>query len=267
MVIAARRTTARGRYLAVLCLLLGGGSASAQELRAIFHLPLQLMDLSLADDTLSGVQLLMQPSTRSKQGKSEGLVWLRFHPDTVLEWINGAALALRVPAPNAQADGIQWSRALLPRGGSGAVAVGRERKKGKLQKGHWLAIADSIAGWRAEMDGAEADSLLKLLLLVGSRSRVDTIGTAALEAFATDTPVSVIHQPVPRSVHNRSGRVVMTYVVQADGTVDVGSVVAYLASDPALVPLALEVLRRSRFNPARREGRPVRQLMRQTMVW
>lgn len=226
------------------------------------------MDLSLAADTLSGVQILMQPSMRSKQGKeSEGLVWLRFHPDTVLQWINGAALALRVPAPNAQADGIQWSRVLLPRGGNGAVAVGRERKKGKLQKGHWLAIADSTAGWRAEMDGEEADSLLKLLLLVGSQSRVDTTDAAVPEAYATDVPVSVIHQPSPKSIHNRVGRVVMTYVVQVDGTVEEGSVVAYLASDPALIPLAVEVLRRSRFNPARRGGLPVRQLVRQTMVW
>lgn len=234
----------------------------------IFHLPLQLMDLSLAADTISGVQILMQPSMRSKQGKeSKGLVWLRFHPDTLLEWINGAALALRVPAPNAQSDGIQWSRALPPRGGSGAVAVGRERKKGKLQKGHWLAIADSAAGWRAEMDSVAADSLLKLLLLVGSQSRVDTTDTAAPEAFETEVPASVLHQPTPKSIHHRAGRVVMTYVVQADGTVQEGSVVAYLVSDPALVPLAVEVLRRSRFNPARRGGRPVRQLVRQTMVW
>ena len=188
-------------------MLLGGASASAQEPRAIFHLPLRLMDLSLAADTLSGVQILMQPSMRSKQGKeSEGLIWLRFHPDTVLEWINGAALALRVPAPNAQSDGIQWSRALLPRGGNGAVAVGRERKRGKLQKGHWLAIADSTDGWRAERNGAEADSLLKLLLR-GEPVSIDTTDTAA-PSLRDRRTCSVIHQPTPRSIHNRAGRVV-----------------------------------------------------------
>jgi hypothetical protein len=254
--------------MVILGLLLCAGTASAQHVRTIFHLPLQLMDLSFAADTGSGVHILMQPSVRSKQGReANALVWLRFHPDTVLEWINGAATALRVAAPNAQADGIQWSRTLQPRGGHGAIAVGRVRKKGKLQKGHWLAIADSTTGWRAEMDGSDADSLLKLLLVVGSQSGLDTTTAAALEADRVDVPVTVIHQPTPKWVPNRTGRVVMTYVVKADGAVEEGSMVAYLVSDPALIPLAMDVLRGSRFTPARKGGQPVRQLVLQTMVW
>lgn len=226
------------------------------------------MDVRLAADTASGVHILMQPSGRSKQGKEPNtLVWLRFHPDTVLEWINGAAMALRVPAPSAQSDGIQWSRALSPREGNGAISVGRVRKKGKLQKGHWLAIADSTTGWRAEMDGAEADSLLTLLLLVGSRSRVDTSDASALEAFRTDEPAKIIHQPAPKRLPDGEGRVALAYVVNAEGHVEEGSMVAYLVSDAALVPLAVEILRGSRFLPAQRRGRPVRQLVRQTLVW
>jgi hypothetical protein len=271
MVITGLRRIPRAAGLATLGLVWAGGTASAQEIRTNYHLPLHLMDLSFAADTSSGVHLLMVPSMRSTQGREPGgLVWLRFHPDTVLEWINHAALALRVPAPNAQADGVQWSRVLPSRTGGGAVAVGRERRKGKLQKGHWLAIADSIAGWRAEMGGADADSLLKLLLLVGSRSRVDTNGTAALEADRVDVPVSVIHQPALKGTGTPSrvlGRVVMAYVVTADGSVEEGSMVAYLVSNPSLVPLAMEVVRDSRFRPAQRGGRPVRQLVYQTMTW
>ena len=172
-----RRIPTEVRRIA-LGLLWVGGTVSAQEIRSTYRLSLRLMHLSFRADTVSGLQVLMRPSERSKQSK-EALVSLRFHPDTVLEWINHAAVALRVLAPNAPADGIQWSRALLPREGKGAIAVGRERRKGKLQKGHWLAIADSTTGWRAEMDGADADSLLKLLLLAGSQSRVDTTGPAA----------------------------------------------------------------------------------------
>ena len=153
---------------------------SVQESRTTYRLSLRLMDLGFTADTISGLQVLMRPSARSKQSTEPSvLVSLRFHPDTVLEWINHAAVALRVPAPNAPAEGIQWSRALLPREGKGAIAVGRERRKGRLQKGHWLAIADSASGWRAEMDGADADSLLKLLLQAASQSRVDTTGPAA----------------------------------------------------------------------------------------
>jgi hypothetical protein len=155
MVIAGLRRIPPALRLAALGLLWVGGTVSAQGIRTTYHLSLRLMDLSFTADTVSGLQVLMRPSVRSKQSKEPNpLVSLRFHPDTVLEWINHAAMVLRVPAPNAQADGIQWSRALLPWKGNGA-------------------IADSIAGWRAEMDGADADSLLKLLMLVGSQSRVD----------------------------------------------------------------------------------------------
>jgi len=171
MVIAGLRRIPPAARLAALGLLWAGGAVPAQELRTNYHLSLRLMDLSFAADTMSGVQVSMRPSARSKQSQAANvLVLLRFHPDTVLEWINHAALALRVPAPNAPADGIQWSRALPSRTGRGALAMGRERRKGKLQKGHWLAIADSATGWRAEMDATDADSLLKLLLLVGSQS-------------------------------------------------------------------------------------------------
>jgi hypothetical protein len=235
----------------------------------MFQLPLRLMDLSFAADTSTGLHILMQPSVRSKQAQDpDGLVWLRFHPDTVLEWINGAAQALQVPAPNARADGIQWSRVLLPLGGRGAVSVGRERKQGKLQKGHWLAIADSLTGWRAEMDRQEADSLLKLLLAVGSRAYVATGEAAVLEAEAVDQQAAMIdQQTLPKLPGGRKGRVALSYVVGADGVVEPGTAVAYVVSDPDLAPLALVVVRSWRFNPARKGGLPVRQLVRQSIVW
>ena len=185
IVIAGLRRIPRAACLAAIGLLWVGGTLSAQENRTKYRLSLRLMDLSFAADTISGLRIEMRPSARSKQStEPNALVSLWFHPDTVLEWINHAASALRVAAPNAPADGIQWSRALLPREGKGAIAVGRERRKGRLQKGHWLAIADSTTGWRAGMDGADADSLLKLLLLAGSQSRVDTTYATAFLTFS-----------------------------------------------------------------------------------
>ena len=183
IVIAGLRWIATAARLAAVGLLWVGGTLSAQEPRTNHRLSLRLMDLSFAADSISGLLVEMRPSARSKQSQ-EALVSLRFHPDTVLEWINHAAVALRILAPNAPADGIQWSRALLPRDGKGAIAVGRERRKGKLQKEHWLAVADSTTGWRAEMDGADADSLLNLLLLAGSQSRVDTTDATAFLTFS-----------------------------------------------------------------------------------
>ncbi len=243
------------------------GPAAAQAPRAIVGFPLRLMDLSFAADTIAGLHVLMQPSAGSKEGHDkEGLVWLRFDPDTVLEWLNSAAAALRVPVPDARADGIQWSRPLTPLNRHGALALGRERKKGKLQNTHWIAVADSSTGWRAELTGAEADSLLRLFLNLGTQSRFDTTSAAPYDETRVDSPVSVLHQPLPR-YHGKAGRVVAQYVVGESGAADTASFVAFLASDRDLIPDAWEVLRRSRFRPALVRGKPVRQLVYQSIVW
>jgi hypothetical protein len=247
-----------------LCLSAG---AAAQSPRTVVSFPLRLIDLSLAADTVSGLQVLMQPSVHSKEGREKGgLVWLRFDPDTVLEWLNSAAAALRAPVPSAPADGIQWSRTLTPRDRNGALALGRERRKGKLAKTHWFAIADSVTGWRAELSGTEADSLLQLLLNLGTQSRLDTSATAPFDEARVDVPVSIVHQPVPQ-VRGRTGRVVATFVVDESGKADPATFVAFLASDPKLIPDAWELLRASRFTPARRGGQPVRQLVSQVIAW
>jgi hypothetical protein len=61
--------------------------------------------------------------------------------------------------------------------------------------------------------------------------------------------------------------VVAQYVVGTDGTVEPGSFVALLTSDKGLVSEAWAILRDSRFRPAQRNGRPVRQWMQQVIAW
>jgi len=264
-----RRTDAMPRWrgtIAAVALLVGVPSAAhAQRPGPIFQLPLELADLGVAADTISGVAVIMQPSVTSKQ-KKDGYVWLRFLPDSALEWINSAVAAIRTPVTAAQSEGIQWSRTLVPMNGRGAMALGRSRKQGNLQKTHWLAIADSATGWRFEMTGAQADSLLHLLLSAAAQSRIDTTDSAPLDEFRTDIPVHVVHQPrlVPRE---RAGRVLAQWVVGVDGLMESGSFLAVLTSDPALTDEALEIVRRSRFRPAERGGKPVRQLVEQMFSW
>ncbi len=240
--------------------------AEAQSVRAVASVRLRLLDLSFVADSLRGVQVLMQPLIASRKTREkQAVVWLRFDPDTVLAWLNSAAAALRIPVPDAPDKGIQWSRTLTPLGGQGGLSLGRERKQGKLDETRWLAIADS-AGWRAELTGAEADSLLQLMLTFGMQSRLDTASTAPYERERVDAPALVLHQPVPR-VPGKIGQVVVTYVVDENGMADPATFVALLASDPGLIPEAWSLLKASRFKPAQLKGRPVRQLVSQVIVW
>lgn len=245
---------------------LGAGPLPAQGSRTVVNFPLHLIDLSLVSDTVHGVQILMQPSVQSKQSRDGGLIWLRFDPDTVLDWLNSAAAALAVPVPNGAVEGIQWSRTLTPLTVHGGLALGRERKKGKLEKTRWLAIGDSATGWKTEVTSAEADSLLRVLMTLGTQSRLDTTASVPLDERRVGVPVKIVFQPAPR-FRGKTGRVVTTYVVDENGRADPGTFVALLASDPALIPDAWDMLRASRFEPARLEGKPVRQLVRQAIIW
>ena len=126
------------------------------------------------------------------------------HPDTLLEWINTAAATLRTFAGQGPGTGIQWSPPLSGRKG-GTFALGRERKGNVLQSKHWLAIADSVTGWRADFGPREADSLLRLLFRAATQSRLDTVAAADADDEKLDTQVALEHQPPPRWSESRWG--------------------------------------------------------------
>jgi hypothetical protein len=254
---------------------LGGWLACAAAVpgyaqRTIVHFPLRLADLTVVSDTVSGLSLLMLPAVITKEARANPpLIWLRFHPDSAMEWINSAAGAIRVSASTDPAEGIQWSRPLTPRLGRGAIAMGRTRKKGALQKTHWLAISDSATGWRFEMGGKDADSLLRLFLVLGSQSRVDTSPFQPADSAGVDEPVRIIEQGEIELNQRRYkfGRVVAQYVVDTLGRVEPGSFVAFLATSPDLIGIFERAVGASRFLPARRGGAAIRQLVRQDFAY
>lgn len=256
----------RGGIAAVLVAMVARPLA-AQGPLAIVHMPVRLAGVSVAADTISGLVVIVEPGMDAKQGKSaNGLVWLQFHPDSALEWINSAVAALGTPVAGGPEQGIQWSRTLVPASGKGALALGRQRKKGVLQATRWLAVSDSATGWRVELNGSQADSLLKLLLAFGSQSRLDTASTQPYAGTQVEVPVRVERQAVPRSV-GIAGRALVEFVVGPDGTVEPGSFAAYLLSDSRLAREAWEVVRQSRYRPAEKGGRPVRQRVQQSITW
>lgn len=250
--------------------LAGAIAAPGYAQRTIVHFPLRLADLTVVADPVSGLSLLMLPAVITKESRTNPpLIWLQFHPDTAMEWINSAASAVRVSASQDAAEGIQWSRTLVPRLGRGAIAMGRTRKKGALQKTHWLAISDSAIGWRLEMGGKEADSLLRLFLVLGGQSRVDTSSGQPADSSTVDEPVRILDQGAieVNQRRHKHGRVVAQYVVDTLGRVEPGSFVAFLATSPDLIGLFQQAVEASKFLPARRGGVAIRQLVRQDFAY
>lgn len=253
---------------AVLAVACGAAPAVAgQAPRALAGFPLRQADLGMAADPAAGLVLIFQPGVATAEHRGPaGPVWLRFHPDSALDWINSAASALRTPPDREAPEGIQWSRLLKSRDGRGAFMLGRARKKGALLKAHWLAVTDSARGYRLELTAAQADSLLRLVLAMAPQSGVDSTASALLEPESMTVPAAILHQPEPRS-RGRLGQVVIQSVVGLDGRVEPGSSAVYLATDQDLVADALAVVRESRFRPAMRGGAPSRQYVRQVVAW
>lgn len=243
-----------------------GRHAAAQQSPPGYRLQVELAWLHVVADTVTGLSVIMVPAAGSRQRKeADSPVWLRFHPDSALEWINSAVAAIRTPIPGDQSEGIQWSRTLRPPRDSGAVALGRSRKKGRLERTHWLAIADSVSGWRFELQGNEADSLLRLLLLGGSQSRIDTSDTAPYDESRVDRPARIADQPAAR--RRQPGQAAVQYVVGADGRVEPESFRVLFVSDPALIAESLTLALAMRFEAAERGGVRVRQVRRQVIQW
>jgi hypothetical protein len=257
-----------GRRVSATCfsfvlILLGpvAPALTSQQPRAVARYPLRLVDLSLVADPVYGLQLVALPAPKAvMKGTGGDLVWLRFDPDTALAWLNAAAAVLRTAVPGGPVDAIQWSPTLRPVSGRGGFLLGRDRRKGVLGKAHWLALADSAPGWQAEITAQEADSLLHLFLALAPQARLDLSAGAAPDKDSVDRPVIVVQQPQPVSRGNRN-RVAAQFVVGADGRVEPESFVVVLAASPRVASEAWEVVRASRFEPAQRQGRPVRQLV------
>jgi hypothetical protein len=250
-----------------LLLFLGSIPLHAEVRDTTFQFPLPLLDIGIRAGTNDGVILVAAPSLRSKQGADSTVaVFLTFHPDSLVSWLNHAVAVLRQTAVTAPTEQIQWSRDLRSVRGSGHFALGRTVKQGKLRGERWLAIADSLRGWTLKLSGKEADSLLALLFAAGTQAGLGESKDSPLPVDSVDVPVQIRHQPIPG---NRGviGRVLTQYVVDIDGRVDPATVVILLASSPILVDLARETLLGSRFTPAFRGGRPVRQLVQQAMLW
>jgi protein TonB len=111
-------------------------------------------------------------------------------------------------------------------------------------------------------------------MLPGSDSGRLAPGQGSVPAVLTATEADVLplltshlqpHYPEALRRTGVSGQVVLEYVVGTSGWVDASSVRVLLSTHPAFSAAALEAIRGVRFRPARRSGRPVAVLVRQTI--
>ena len=115
------------------------------------------------------------------------------------------------------------------------------------------------------------DSIPPSLLRSSGEPRVARDSTrsvfSALEVDELPELVEELHPRYPDQLRRAgvSGQVQVQYVVGSDGRVDQRSVRVLHSSHPAFLLAAVEALRKSRFKPARRGGRPTAVLVQQTI--
>lgn len=244
-----------------------GAPGTALPPEGMVRYRLHSVELRMLPDTTYGFQLLVEPtgSANGPGAEGRGVVWLRFNPEAALAWLNSASGVLRTPISGGPAEAIQWSPNLRPLDGRGGFLLGRHRKKGVLQKDHWLAIADSAPGWQARITAQEADSLLRLILIVAGQARIDSSARAAVDKEQVDRPALLRQDSKPAP--GGSGRIAAQFVVGADGRVEPESILILLAASRRHEADAAELIAGWRFEPARRGEQTVRQLVQRLIAW
>ena len=104
----------------------------------------------------------------------------------------------------------------------------------------------------------------------GGNSSIPQTASTPLTAAEVDEPVTVLGQAQPRyppalAEAGISGRVILEFVVDANGAVDSPSLRVVSSSHGGFNEAASEAIRATHFRPARYQGSRVRQLVRRTV--
>ncbi len=256
--------------LILLCCALTSGSLAAQRPVLVRHYSVETMDIGVLSDTVRGVSVVVAPGVLTSQGEGATKVtWLRFAPDSLLQWLNIADAFLRAPVQGNESDGTRWAPPLQVISNDGWLTFGRRIKKHGLARERYARMADSTYSWRFELSPQNVDSLLHLLLEAGAVSRLVKVdSTAGPDALCEkpDRPVIIERQPILK-LRGVTGRVAMQFVVDSTGQAEMETFVAIFATNSSVEKAARAAIAKSRFSPAMLDGRPVRQLVQQVAVW
>jgi hypothetical protein len=199
----------------------------------------------------------------------------RFVPDALIEWLiyTRQLLDLKAPLPNDTSTAVTSG---YLRGLDGGIIVVARLRKGKKLSGKTrvlMAEKDSTPVL-FEMDRSSVDTLLDVSEAAAQRSGYrPTAGVPASESQPGDIPV----QPIPSrrsprypvSLQQRAieGEVWTRYCVGVDGRVDMSTFWAPLSDDEEFEKSAREYLAGARYEPARRNGVAIGQMVAQRFIF
>lgn len=267
---AGRATPPAGRVGWCLLLLLGQAPpvqvAWAQGIIRVRQIHFPFVEFAIVSDTISGVGLAAAPvAALQSRGREQPIIWLTLHPDSMGSWLREAETLLRFDSAPESPPGANWLRPLPGAGGEGRLRLGRW-VAGGIRTDAIVAPSDDRAGWQVRLSAEETLSLVARLGEARAESRRDSAIIAAWDKDTVDSPVQPRRQRM-EAVDGRSGRVLVQFVVDTNGRADMHTFTVILASDATLEGAARAIIRRSRFEPATRHGRPVPQLVMQQLAW
>jgi TonB family protein len=255
-------------------------AGAAQERPAeLIRVKWDVANLLVYPDSNVGVILWVATNARAEIDgrRAEREMVLRFHPDTLRDWLiyTHQLLALEGPPIAGDTSSIVTSGVLTGSGGAG-IAVARRRVKQRLDRKVRVVIAPPAHGQLLlfELERPAVDSLLSALEAVEPKSRYrpehnDSLGgTAHVERAAEPTGRRPhLQYPDEAQRDGREGEVWVRFVVGPDGRVDLSTVQALLSDGDDFEQAVRAYLRNARFLPAVADGQPVKALMAQRFVF
>jgi hypothetical protein len=257
-----------------LCLLativLPNGIAAQTTIPGLRHIRWPLLDIVVLPDSSSGLWLLVAPNPRAVQwaGHGTSIVSLGLNPIVALQW---ATLARTLTNP--RTDAAPAARSAIPvlrdSQRPAFVLLAKNPNPAAANETLVFLVSDSSSHtqWKTFASPAQLDTLL-MALDAAARDRQpswdpNSPAGRAMED-SVDVPVRVVFQPEPKfpghfAATSREGRVWMSYVIDSTGRRETGSLRPLLSDDPLFTQSAIDALMHSKFKPALRGGRPVRQ--------
>lgn len=238
------------------------------------------VNILIRADTLEGVEVLARTSATLYQDTQRSFD-ARFRPDSALAWLNQANAILQATSkPDSTTLGLETPA--LQDGDSNRLVIIRPRDQYGWDNHIRLVFLPPGQGtaWsiRAPLD--EAENLLQTLFHQAVRSRFvpDSARPHDANAILTERELknaaapALLHKPplqYPERLRKQRvpGEVWLQFILREDGTPDPASFVALLYNDSAFVNSAVRCLTAAKFRPARLDGRPVRVLIEERVIF
>jgi hypothetical protein len=230
---------------------------------------------SIYSDPVMGVQLWIGTSLRAS-GTDDRSVSTKLAPDSVLSWADAAAVVIDPRTPPADPARVLATPPLSTLD-HGVLRLLRRADGTAWEDRVILSVepGDSARPLNVAARPEEARAFLRALYqhAIDSRLAPDWETTAKAKYRTNCATDSVVMAPSILSSGEMTypatapaaGRVLLEFVIRADGAVEPGSIVALAATDPVFVAPSQRLVLGSRFSPATCRGVPIAIVVRQSV--